>query len=274
MEKNSLSTKYKGITINNYSLPIREYNGNRVVTLKDVDTVHGRPTGTARRNFNMNRKHLIEGTDYFVRKTDEARQEFGITAPNGLILLTESGYLMLVKSFTDDLAWEVQRELINGYFRKSVQNEWDQASPDLKFAYSLLKSQLDLQLQTQEIAHNLDTTNRRIDRISDIIKIDPIGWRYDCRKILYSIANKRGGFQHVGEVYTEVYSVLEHRAGVNLKVRLKHRLERLGATQAEHKNLSRQDIIAADKKLIQIYIAIVKEMAIKEGINFDYSEKV
>ncbi|MBH8022117.1 hypothetical protein I6C29_21100, partial [Clostridioides difficile] len=34
-----------------------------------------------------------------------------------LILLTETGYLMLVKSFTDDLAWKVQRQLVNSYFR-------------------------------------------------------------------------------------------------------------------------------------------------------------
>ncbi|OSM07623.1 hypothetical protein MAIT1_05002 [Magnetofaba australis IT-1] len=32
------------------------------------------------------------------------------------MLLTQSGYLMLVKSFTDDLAWRVQRELVNRYF--------------------------------------------------------------------------------------------------------------------------------------------------------------
>jgi hypothetical protein len=37
-------------------------------------------------------------------------------APKGL-LITESGYLMLVKSLQDDLAWKVQRELVNNYFR-------------------------------------------------------------------------------------------------------------------------------------------------------------
>lgn len=35
--------------------------------------------------------------------------------------MTESGYLMLVKSFTDDLAWEVQRQLVKCYF--SVKEE-------------------------------------------------------------------------------------------------------------------------------------------------------
>ena len=113
------------LTVNNQPLQIKEYNGQRVVTLKDIDTVHSRPTGTARKRFNDNRTHFIESVDYFVRKTDEAQKEFDIKAPNGLILITETGYLMLVKSFTDDLAWTVQRELVNSYFRQkpSIQNE-------------------------------------------------------------------------------------------------------------------------------------------------------
>lgn len=46
------------------------------------------------------------------------RPFFGQTLPNGfnpnaeITLITETGYLMLVKSFTDDLAWKVQRELV------------------------------------------------------------------------------------------------------------------------------------------------------------------
>lgn len=105
------------ITINSTALAVKEYEGKRVVTLRDIDTVHGRPEGTSRRNFNTNKEHFIEGEDYFVRNSSEATREFGVTAPNGLVLITESGYLMLVKSFTDDLAWTVQRQLVNGYFR-------------------------------------------------------------------------------------------------------------------------------------------------------------
>lgn len=105
------------IRINSSKLPIREYNGQRVVTFKEIDVVHGRPEGTAHRNFKANRNRFIEGIDYFGRNSSEAKKEFGVTAPNGLILITESGYLMLAKSFTDDLAWKVQRELVNNYFR-------------------------------------------------------------------------------------------------------------------------------------------------------------
>lgn len=105
------------ININTTALEVKEYKGQRVVTLKEIDEVHQRPEGTARKRFNDNKQHFVEGVDYFVRNPDEAAREFGIIAPNGLKLLTESGYLMLVKSFTDDLAWTVQRELVNNYFR-------------------------------------------------------------------------------------------------------------------------------------------------------------
>ncbi len=109
--------------IGNQKLEIKEFNGQRVVTFKDIDLVHERAEGTARRNFNQNKTKLIKDEDYFVRNSHEAKAEFGIIAPNGLILLTEQGYLMLVKSFTDDLAWKVQRQLVNNYFKHNKQEQ-------------------------------------------------------------------------------------------------------------------------------------------------------
>lgn len=110
----------KLIKINNQPLPIKEYNGQRVVTFKEIDAVHKRTPGTAGRNFRENRNRFIEGVDYYKLQIDEIRR-FGINSPNGGILLTESGYLMLAKSFNDDLAWQVQRELVNSYFRSKTE---------------------------------------------------------------------------------------------------------------------------------------------------------
>lgn len=108
------------VAVGNSEVAVKEFRGQRVVTFKDIDTVHERPEGTARKRFNDNKKHFILGEDYFVRNTDEAKKEFCITAPNGLVLMTEQGYLMLVKSFTDDLSWKVQRQLVSSYFKKEV----------------------------------------------------------------------------------------------------------------------------------------------------------
>ena len=110
------------VEINGADLQVKMWNGQRVVTFTDIDKVHDRPEGTARKRFNDNKEHLIENEDYFkFRKSDVLMSEkrtLGIEVPNrGITVLTESGYLLLVKSFTDDLAWKVQRQLVNSYFK-------------------------------------------------------------------------------------------------------------------------------------------------------------
>lgn len=109
--------------INGNELAVKDWQGQRVVTFKDIDMVHQRPTGTAKRNFNNNISHFEKDVDYF----EVTRKEFSTKfVPNEsvkgnpqltVILFTEFGYLLLVKAFTDDLAWKVQRELIKSYFR-------------------------------------------------------------------------------------------------------------------------------------------------------------
>lgn len=59
------------VHIQNTDISIKEYKGQRVVTLKDVDMVHERPDGTARATFNRNKERFIEGRHYFVCETYE-----------------------------------------------------------------------------------------------------------------------------------------------------------------------------------------------------------
>ena len=106
--------------IGNHEISVKTYNGKRVVTFKDIDTVHERPEGTARKRFSDNRDRFIEGTDFFKISPSEFRTTIGnmdSRQQNDITLISESGYLMLVKSFTDDLAWTVQRQLVDSYFR-------------------------------------------------------------------------------------------------------------------------------------------------------------
>lgn len=109
-------------------IQIKEYAGQRVVTFKDVDTVHHRASGSARKRFNDNRKHFIEAVDFYRLTQPSEIRTLGFSRPQGgvpseVILITETGYLMLVKSFTDDLAWKVQRELVDSYFRARAEPE-------------------------------------------------------------------------------------------------------------------------------------------------------
>ena len=113
------------VKIEGTELAIREYNGQRVVTFKDIDEVHQRPKGTARNAFNRNRKYFIKGVDYITLNPEEKGNidyvRLTYIPQKGITLLTESGYLMIVKTFTDDLSWQVQRQLVNAYFKAKAQ---------------------------------------------------------------------------------------------------------------------------------------------------------
>jgi hypothetical protein len=112
-------SKVTQIQIANSTIPIVEYRGQRVVTFAMIDQVHGRVAGTAKDGFTRNRERLAKDEDFYLVDYSQKKvlHSFGIEVPpRGLTVLTQTGYLMLVKSFTDDLAWQVQRELVNTYF--------------------------------------------------------------------------------------------------------------------------------------------------------------
>ncbi|MEG0447268.1 MAG: ORF6N domain-containing protein [Comamonas sp.] len=110
------------VKINDTELRVIEHQSKRVVTLAEIDAVHARPEGTARRTFNEHKHRLVEGEDFYELDQPDVIRTLGIERPQGgtpskIILITEQGYTMLVKPFTDDLAWQVQRQVVNGYFR-------------------------------------------------------------------------------------------------------------------------------------------------------------
>lgn len=116
------------ITIENTEMQIREYARQRVVTFKDIDTVHGNKSGTAKSNFSRHKKHFVEGEDYILLTRGDFKSDnlslLNIDIPTrGITVLTESGYLLIAKSFNDDLSWAVQRQLVNAYFRVKEQHQ-------------------------------------------------------------------------------------------------------------------------------------------------------
>lgn len=111
------------VSVGNSQIPLVIYRDQPVVTFAMIDQVHQRPEGTARKRFSDNRERFTDGQHYYLvdsKGLSVLRTEFpgvfGANAPQAM-LITERGYLKLVKTFSDDLAWEVQDQLIDGYFR-------------------------------------------------------------------------------------------------------------------------------------------------------------
>ena len=113
----------KLVKINDVELGIKEYKKERVVTAWDIGKVHKRDVGEINKIFNRNKDKFILNEDYFTLKTRDFSERFKTIQdfiPNNvkeIVLFTESGYRMLVKTFTDDLSCDIQRQLVKGYFK-------------------------------------------------------------------------------------------------------------------------------------------------------------
>lgn len=253
------------VLINNKELQIKEYQNQRVITFKDVDMVHERAGGTAKRNFNTNKDRFIERTDYFHLLYEELRSTNFVQRPNpqGVTFLTESGYLMLVKSLTDDLAWEVQRQLVNNYFRsKQLVSELNDLSPQLQLL-------INLELKQKELETAIVENKQEIQNMRDVISLDTTSWRKDTSNLISKMALASGGYEHIKVIREESYKLLDQRMSVALGVRLTNKRRRMadeGVCKSKRDKLNYLDIIADDKKLIEGYAAIIKEMAIKYGV--------
>lgn len=181
----SVTAETDEVIINQIALHIKEYNGQRVVTFRDIDEVHQRPEGTASRNFRVNRNHFIEGEDYFTITPDEFRRTIGEMdkrQQNDIILLTESGYLMTVKSLKDDLAWAVQRELVRSYFRlKVVQHIVD--SYMIEDPIERAKRWIQEQEEKKALAVKVEEQNQQIEKQNE--QIAELSTKADyCDKVL------------------------------------------------------------------------------------------
>lgn len=115
--------------INQQEIMVKEWNGERVISLPDIDKIHGRVKGTARQRFRSNYKKFTEKVDYYEVTRREMQDELQLGTIKGnpnitMHLLTERGYLLLVKVMDDDRAWEVQSKLVDLYFhvKKKVQD--------------------------------------------------------------------------------------------------------------------------------------------------------
>ena len=157
------------IHIGNSDIAIKEYKGQRVVTFKDIDAVHNRADGTANKRFLDNKKHFIEGEDFFTVSNSEIRKSRIIPISDSdfmdKTLITESGYLMLVKSFTDDLAWDVQRQLVKTYFnatKKLSQEEMMRVQLGMIDGLGSKVSALDSRLSVMEDTMNIDYGQQRV----------------------------------------------------------------------------------------------------------------
>ncbi|MBP2653312.1 MAG: hypothetical protein H6Q73_881 [Firmicutes bacterium] len=107
-----------------------------------------------------------------------------------------------------------------------------------------------------------------VQGIRDVVALNPHDWRKDSSLLITKMAQKLGGNDHIRDLRKESYDLLNKRFGVSVETRLTNKRNRLaseGVCKSKRDKLNPLDVIGDDKKLIEGYVAIVKEMAIKYG---------
>lgn len=131
-----------------------------------------------------------------------------------------------------------------------------------------------VQIQEEQQAFNQRIENE-VTGIRNIVGIETKNWRNDTNKILSAIAQHLGGGDMHKKIKAEAYTALEEKGRCNLKVRMQNRKGKMlanGATKTQINKLSKLDVINDEPRLIEIYISVIKSMAIKYGVDVSQFE--
>ena len=152
----------------------------------------------------------------------------------------------------------------------SVQSQFADLSPQLQVLIQMETRQKQIEARQVEQATALAGLEQKLQNTCEVIALDKTAWRKDSEHLINKIARATGeGYGGIRLVYEEIYRSIESRAGVSLNTRLTNKRNRMageGVCKSKRDKLTRIDIIAEGKKLIEIYVAIVKELAVKYGV--------
>lgn len=152
---------------------------------------------------------------------------------------------------------------------KSIRDRLIQLDTNIESLSPELRLLIKIEVEQKQQAKALADTNKRIDSIGEVIALNPTAWRTEAHRLITKIALKIGGYEHLEAINTEINQLVDKRGGVSLSKRLENKRLRMaeeGYGKSKRDRVTKLDIIAEDKKLIEIYIAIVKELSIKYGV--------
>lgn len=268
------------VKVGTKELPVIEWNGQRVITTAQLADIYEATEVQIKQNYGNNTGRFEEGEHFYLLKGEELRafknmvEKFDLVGKNApqLYLWTRRGASRHCKMLGTDKAWEQFDVLEENYYNPQGQFYMSKLSPELQMFQKIFNSVAEQQLEQKRQAEQLNHVEQRVESIREVVALDTTSWRDDTGNILRKISMELGGGQAYSQVRAESYELLSKRMGVNLKQRLTNKRRRMadeGICKSTRDKLSYVDIIAEDKKLIEGYTAIVKEMAIRYGVGKD-----
>ncbi len=221
-------------------------------------------------NFGKQHKHVIESIEKLLKedgsnfrpmfKKGSEPDSYG--RKQKVYYMNRDGFSFLAMGFTGSKAREFKLAYIEQFNQMEAhinRPDTSQLSPELQMFNQIFHTVANNELKTKQLEN-------KVDNISALMTLDAKDWRKEMVTILRKIAIKQGGMDKYSEITNESYVRLEAKARCNLNTRLENRKKNMiaqGLGKTTVKRLNKLDIIEADHRLKQIYISVVKDMAIK-----------
>ncbi|MEN3133308.1 ORF6N domain-containing protein [Bacillus cereus] len=250
--------------------------GKKAMLVKEIAEIHQKEMKHVNARINENRSRFrdgieimdLKGTEFEVRLTDHGiYTQNALNRSNNIYLLSERGYAKLLKILEDDTAWELYDQFVDGYFNMREQKvNATQLSPELQMFNQMFTVLANQEIEQKRLSKEVTETKEKVENISEIVALNTTDWRKDVNRLLNRIAIKQGGYEMYKEIKNESYAMLDQRAGSNLQRRLTNKQKNMaleGVSKSRINKVSKLDVIGEDKKLLEIYLAVVKDMAFK-----------
>lgn len=142
-------------------------------------------------------------------------------------------------------------------------------SPQLQLLINMEMEQKTIKRELLKTKEDTKIVKEELQNIRDAIVINPReDWRRETNVVLGKICRELNNYKTPKD---EVYRSLEKRAKCKLNTRLsniKVRALSQGMSASKVKKLNFLDVIANDARLKEIYVLIVKEMAVRHRVSF------
>lgn len=257
-----------------------KYNNDLILTTDQLAEFYGTTARRISENFKRNIDKFVEGKHYYAVsgsllkqfKDQYAKSVLVNEHASSLYLWTKRGASRHSKMLGTDQAWNMYDELEENYFNPK-QNELDVSnlSPELQMFKGIFDSVARQEQATKKLETKIDNGFKGI---TEIVGLNVTDWRKQTQALIHKMAKTQGGFSAYQEIGSDIYAETDRRAGSDLHRRLINLRKNMaieGASKSKQQRANKLDVIENDKRLKEIYLAVVKDFAIKYQVwNSEY----
>ncbi|MEK9198830.1 Rha family transcriptional regulator [Ureibacillus sp. FSL E2-3493] len=186
--------------------------------------------------------------------------------------MNRDGFTLLAMGFNGKKALEFKVKYIEAF--NQMEKQLTQPKSQLEIMQMSINQLVEQEKRLNEQEAKIEAIEEKQNNITEILSLNNNDWRNKINRILNAIAMKLGGGQYFQELRAESYELLEKRANCLLNKRLENRKSKMalrGQSKTAISKLSKLDVIGEDKKLVSVYVTVIKEMAVKYQLNLaDY----